>query len=460
MIAALFASQAHATGAPANSAAVPLVADATVPVPIDSPPAPAPEPAPVPFGFADFTWLNGNSRQTEFPLDSKPFTGEFSVDVVYTDSFAQPKDHTLVGSTGNYRSNEIQITDLSLGGDFHWKNIRGRFMTQFGLYSTGTPRNDASPSRGQWDLSDAYRYISEAYGGYHWDVLDGINADVGIFMSYVGLCSYYDYENWIYQMSYVSANTPWFFQGVRIQVFPTEKLKIEPWIINGWQSYGVFNEMPGLGAQILWRPTGSFSLVSNEYFGADTLGAPNEFRWHSDNSVQYKYFDRPGTLSRGAFSITLDAGCQNGDGVSCTGAKGPASYFLGFMVYNRLWFADGLYALTIGGGAITNPGRYLVLLPPIDGATAATGTPYFTENPGDQFKAWDTSLTFNYMPSQFLTLVAEYIHRQSSVPYFAGPDGVTPPGGNNGDPGAVTTGWVPDLVTYENRVEFALLVRL
>jgi hypothetical protein len=52
------------------------------------------------------------------------------------------------------------------------------------------------------------------------------------------------------------------------------------------------------------------------------------------------------------------------------------------------------------GGQINNPGRYLVLLPPINGATAITGTPYFTENPGDPFKAWDASVAFDYMPSQ------------------------------------------------------------
>ena len=48
--------------------------------------------------------------------------------------------------------------------------------------------------------------------------------------------------------------------------------------------------------------------------------------------------------------------------------------------------------LTLGGGQINNPGRYLVLLPPINGATAITGTPYFTENPRDPFKAWDASV--------------------------------------------------------------------
>jgi hypothetical protein len=73
------------------------------------------------------------------------------------------------------------------------------------------------------------------------------------------------------------------------------------------------------------------------------------------------------------------------------------------MLYDRLWFHNDLYGLTIGGGRINNPGRYLVLLPPINGATAASGTPYFTENPGDPYKAWDISSTFDYMPSQYIT---------------------------------------------------------
>ncbi len=128
------------------------------------------------------------------------------------------------------------------------------------MYSQTTPRNDASPARGQWNLADAYRYISEAYGGYHWNVLDGINVQAGIFMSYIGLFSYYNFDNWAYQPSYVSSNTPWFFNGMRVQIFPNEHLKIEPWLINGWQSYGRFNHRPGVGGQILWRPTGWFSV--------------------------------------------------------------------------------------------------------------------------------------------------------------------------------------------------------
>ena len=44
-----------------------------------------------------------------------------------------------------------------------------------------------------------------------------------------GLFSYYNFDNWAYQPSYVSSNTPWFFNGLRVQIFPRSKLKIEPW---------------------------------------------------------------------------------------------------------------------------------------------------------------------------------------------------------------------------------------
>src|SRR6202790_348053 len=424
-----------------------------------------------PFAFADFTWLNGNARTKESPMDTKFFTPEIRADVDYIYDFNHPKDDTIGGSSEVFRSSEVQITQLGVGGDFHFDNVRARVMTQFGLYSQTTPRNDASPARGQWNLADAYRYLSEAYGGDHLNVLHGGNVEAGIFMSYVGLFSYYQFDNWAYQPSYVSSNTPWFFNGVRVQIFPTEHLKIEPWFTNGWQSYGRFNGRPGFGLQLLWRPNGWLSVLGNQYaLGEEALGVQGRIRYHSDDSIEIKYLDRPENfLSKAAFSMTGDIGCDHGGGVSCYGnsAKGPKQSFLGFMFYNRFWFSHDHYGLTLGGGKINNPGRYLVLLPPINGATAASGTPYFTENPGDQFKAWDASGTFDYMPSQYITFRWEFDPRAANVPYFSGPGGVTPtscptaPLVENicGTPGAFVPGFAPDLKKIENRIDLSILVK-
>jgi hypothetical protein len=457
------ADGSSATPAPVP-AAVPEVASQAAPASGQSADAAQSKPA-EPFSFADFTWLTGNSRTTESPLDTKVFTGELRIDTDYVYDFSHPADHSIGGSSEVFRAGEVQLTQFGVGGDFHWNNVRGRLMTQFGMYSETTPRNDASPARGQWDLDTAYRYISEAYGGYHFDKWNGINVDAGIFMSYVGLFSYYQFDNWAYQPSYVSSNTPWFFNGVRVQIFPTEKLKIETWLVNGWQSYGVFNKSPGFGIQVLYRPTGWLSVLGNQYEGADTLGIPGRRRVHTDDSIQVKYYDNPGAFfDKAAMTLTVDAGCEFGtnSGVSCSGGNRakPSQYFLGFMSYQRFWFHRDLFGVTTGGGAINNPGRYLVLLPPINGATAITGTPYFTENPGDPFKAWDASTTFDYMPKQFLTWRFEYNHRASNVPYFTGPGGITPPGGNTGSPGTIVPGWIPDLRKSENRFTIAILVKM
>ena len=443
-----------------------------------------------PFSDSDWTWLNGNPRTKDIYWDSKFFTPEIRADTNYVSDFNHPTDHSIGGSSELFRSSEVQLEQLGVGGDFHYDNVRARIMTQFGMYSATTPRNDPSPAHGQWDLPTAYRYLSEAYGGYHFNVLHGINVDAGIFMSYIGLFSYYNFDNWAYQPSYVSSNTPWFFNGVRVQIFPTAHLKIEPWFINGWQSYASANHMPGVGGQIKWTPKPWINIISNNYgVGEDDLFIQGRSRIHSDNSIEIKYYDKPGnTLDKMAFSLTGDMGCEYGSGVSCYGDKkgGPKQSFIGYMAYNRFWFHRDLFGLTVGGGQINNPGRYLVLIPPINGEgaiSAATNSPYFTGNPGDPFKAWDSSITFDYMPKQYITFRWEYDYRHASVPYWTGRGGITPPGGNNGSPqfytcssgassgqtslgpaeeacgGGISSVWFPDLRKDESFIDMSILVK-
>jgi len=44
-----------------------------------------------PFEFADFTWLTGNARTKESPMDTKFFTPEIRADVDYIYDFNHPK---------------------------------------------------------------------------------------------------------------------------------------------------------------------------------------------------------------------------------------------------------------------------------------------------------------------------------------------------------------------------------
>jgi hypothetical protein len=63
------------------------------------------------------------------------------------------------------------------------------------------------------------------------------------------------------------------------------------------------------------------------------------------------------------------------------------------------------------------------------------------------------------MPSQFLTFRSEFNRRAANVPYFSGPGGVTPPGGNQGPLGAAVPGWAPDLRKTESRINLAMLAK-
>jgi hypothetical protein len=447
---------------PAAAPAAPAPARASTPPEPQGPAAPPPPPAPAPavpvlpealqapdatpgvdnftpFAYGDFTWLNGSPRNKDAVLDTKFFTPEVRFDTHFMEDFNQPRDHTMGGATESFRSGEFQVEQISVGGDFHWQGVRGRILTMNGLFAATTPRNDGSAGVGQWDVRGAYKYVSEAYGGYHFNVNHGLNVDAGIFVSYIGLFSYYNFDNWTYQPSFVSSNTPWFFNGLRIQWFPTNKLKIEPWIINGWQSYNKFNGHRGLGGQILYMPHEWLKLVFNNYGnGTDTLGNPGRSRIHTDDSIEVRYYNNPEStgISKKAFSFTVDAGCEYGGGVTCHGGKGgPKQAFLGWMLYDRTWFGKDKYAVTFGGGMMNNPGRYLTLLPPINGADAISGSPYFTANPGDKAHMWDATANFQWMPKQYITWWAEAGYRHSDVPYWTGRGGITPPGGNTGAPG-------------------------
>ncbi|MDI1356022.1 MAG: outer membrane beta-barrel protein [bacterium] len=420
----------------------------------------------------DLTWWNGGDRRSTPTMAGKYFTPTVMVDANYSHSFNDPIDNTVVGSTALARNNEMQVSAAHLGGDFYYKGARGHIVTQFGTRSTIIARNDYSVYKGQYQLDNAYRYLSEANAGYHFKALYGINVDAGLFMSYLGLNSYYQCENWEYQASFTSDNTPWFFSGIRVQIFATKKLKIEPWIINGWQSYGMFNKQPGVGGNITWCPNENVKMLTNDYYGADAAGIPQRHRFHSDNSLLVRYFNRAKSrgISKMAFSLTADIGFEKGGGVNGftdgNSTQGPAQYFGSVMFYNRTWFAKNKFAWTFGGGYMTNPGRYLVLVPTGQASnlpnpntpTSTAGAFPYSANPGDKFEGFDCSTNVDWMPNQHILFRLEYVHRQSSVNYFAGHGGVTSPTGYS--TAALSPGWTPDLVKSEERIIFAVLFRL
>ena len=370
---------------PQQSAAAPAAAAPPAPTIPDALQAPESTPGVdnfTPFAYGDFTWLNGTPRNKDTVLDTKFFTPEVRFDTNYMEDFNQPIDHTIVGATevvpvgrspgrADQRRRRFPLAERARPSPVHGWPVRHHHAAQRRQLGDGLERKyRRSRPVGP---ADAYKYVSEAYGGYHFNVQHGLNVDAGIFVSYIGLFSYYNFDNWTYQPSYVSSNTPWFFNGVRVQWFPTNKLKIEPWFINGWQSYAKYNGHPGLGGQLLWEPKEWFKLVANQYgYGEDNLGLPKTQRIHTDDSIEVRYYSKPESLGLSKDGVLPHR--RRGMPVrrrnySATGGPSKASH--------RSWDGCSTTAcgstrtctrLTLGGGEMSNAGRYLTLLPPIDGA--------------------------------------------------------------------------------------------
>jgi Putative beta-barrel porin-2, OmpL-like. bbp2 len=404
-----------------------------------------------PFAWGDFTWLNGQSRQKDFPLKAfgDAVTLSLYLDFNYAYSANHPRDNTITSTASVPRHNEIGINLVSIGFDWNYKNIIGRISLQWGEMLGVVQDLDGTAARGRSLAIHNLRYIREAVAGYHFDVGSGLNLEGGIFMSYIGLESYLLAENWNYQRSLICEHTPFYFHGIRAQYYPSDRVKIEPWLMNGWQSYGKWNQAPSAGMATRWSPSEAVTLIGNVYVGTDTKGHDDRIRFHHDDSILVRYYDAPKSqlFSKGAVSLNTHVGFEAGG----AGLPGPGgAHVFGSSLVHRAWFLRDHLAFALRGEVFSNPSRYLTQYPPPD----------FPTGPGVKaLQVWGVTGTFDVMPSDFFALRLEGSYRRANAPYFAGPGGTTSPDGFQAAPGTAT-GFVPDVVNDQLIAVAAVNIRL
>ena len=429
------------TPAPVAPVAAPVVA---MPVePVTAPVEPAVVVPPVVVA-ADATWMNGQSKQKTFPIGAfSGVTPSLYLDASYGFSLNQPRDNTLTGSGSIGRHNELGVNLASVGIDCNVANVIGRLSLQFGSQLAMVQEGDTSVLRGRRLSSDALKHLREATVGYHFDVLKGINVEAGIFMSYIGLESYLLAENWSYNRALVSEFTPYYLTGVRAQILVSDALKIEPWLLNGYQTYGKFNDAPAVGLAVRWVPTEWFALIANGYAGTDTRGDPGRVRLHHDHSINVRAYNNVDNvvLSRLAFSINNHIGTEAGGDAAAL----DVNHFIGTAISARAWTAEDHLALTGRFEWLQQPGGYSLQLPP----------PGFVA--GDDFAVVGVTGGVEIMPTDFFSIRPEVVYRHATVPFFAGPGGTT---SSDGFTDTVDTDFVPDVVNDQVLFTIAANFRL
>ena len=388
-----------------------------------------------PFGEYDFTWLNGSNRQPASLLTTGPLTWSIYADVYYLYQFNQPIDHTDFPSTVAPRHDEISVNLASIGVDVTGLDGPiGRIYFQYGNNVETDTGQDSTTSRGFFTTHAAFNPIQQVAAGWHFHALHGVNTEFGIFPSYVGLESYLPQENWNYLRPFLSDFTPYYFQGSRNQIYFTQDLKLELWVVNGWQTLSQWHDTRAGGYILNWRPSGMLSISNAFYTGSDEQLDAGARRYYTDSSVQYKYF------KNSALSLVADLGYESrtsSPGGILTGASLADRY-----EWNPRW------ATTLRADVYYDQTQALVLPLPGGGALPDSVDPFFGRG---------YTVTLDFIPSPWLIYRLEYMHRDASIPYFSGHSGISGPTGIA--PGGVA---VPgsDFATSDDRIVANVTLRL
>lgn len=385
-------------------------------------------------------WMNGVDNQPDSLLKTGPLTLSLYLDVYYGWQFNRPIDHTVFPSTAAPRHDEVSLNLAHVGFDVTGLDGPiGRLYLQYGSTVETIAGQDTTTTRGFYLTNRLLQNLEQAAAGWHWA---HVNAELGIFPSYVGLESYLPEENWAYTHALVSDWTPYYFFGARVQLNFTPVQKLELWLVNGWQTFGEWHESKAGGFLWNWKPRAWLSLVTSAYAGREAEGDPSSLRVYTDSNVQLRYFHDDECFPRSlALSLVGDLGHEHR-------SNAPSGFMGGASLAHRIEW--------------TSQWKSTVRIDFADDQTQAistkfpVGSPYAWPGKGP-LRAGGVTATLDYWPSPWLVTRLEYAHREANQPYFSGHGGITGPEGVlPSDPSTFT----PDLVKHDDRVIFDVTLRL
>lgn len=430
-----------------------------------SPPPDAPlDVREAPFSVGDFTWMHGSNYQPASPLRLGPVTASFYVDAFYAWQFARPIDETIFVSTTAPRHGELGINLAYLGLELSGIDTPaggpiGRLEVQFGSTTEAVQGQDSSTARGLYLASRALQYLKQATAGWHFHVLHGLNLEAGVFPSYIGLDSYLPQENWCYTHPFLSDFTPYYLTGVRAQLHPSQNVRIEAWLVNGWQTFGRWGSTLAGGYSVHGRPSENVALTHLAYAGQDQPSDPDAVRFYSDNSAMLRVWHDHNRrwFQSLAFALVGDLGYERRGPAAGTRGLPPSGIMAGAALSARIEWTRTLMSTLRGDVYYDASAAVVTPLPAVTGYTLpGNGS---AENPFAWLGAGLTA-TFDWRPSPWLLVRVEYAHRAANQPYFSGRGGITGPDGVPPVDDAARAAWRPDLRRTDDRVIANVTLRM
>lgn len=402
----------------------------------------------------DFSWLHGSNRQPSSLLQVGVLTFSLYVDTYFQIQLHNPMDHTVFPTTVAPRHNEASLNLASIGVtlppnaiDTKAGSPLAELDLQYGAMVETVMGQDTTTQRGFFLTQRAFAPIRTATAGWHFHWMHGANVEVGIFPSFIGLDSYLTQENWHYLHPFAADFTPYYFSAARVQAYPSRSLALSLWAINGWQTFGQWHEAGGAAYTVIHRPGDRFTISNGGYIGPEIPSDESILRLYEDTTAQVLlHRQKTGALRSIALAGLFDVGFDTAGRTRASSAR------VGGVLSGRFEWANGI-ATALRADTYWDEGQALV--PPLP-----PGSPYTRPQTNTPFFGTGLTATIDYLPSPWLLVRLEYMHRAANIPLFSGQRGITGPDGKLPADEAAKSSFVPDLRYVDDRGVLALILRL
>jgi len=228
------------------------------------------------------------------------------VDVYYNYNANQPASRTNGLRSFDTASNQfaLNLVELIVDKAPSPDNSRTGYHLALGFGQAINAVNGSDPGGLGFD-----QYLKEAYFSYLAPVGNGLQVDVGKFVTPHGVEVIETKDNWNYSRGLLfSYAIPYFHYGMRAKYAFNDKYFVTGFLVNGWNNVIENNTGKTYGMGFGWSPSKKFSLIQNYMAGAEQANNNSNWRQLWDTLVTVS------PTSKLSFIVNADYG--HGDRIS------------------------------------------------------------------------------------------------------------------------------------------------
>lgn len=207
------------------------------------------------------------------------------IDAAYIFNSNLPNNHVYRNAYTSPRTNEAALNLIGIWLIRH-PDERLPFWVEAGLHAgaaadavyAGEPTPGGAGS--QFAGAEVFKHVSLANAGVK--LKSGTDIGGGVFSSPVGIGSMFAIDTWIYTNTWESNWVPYYLMGGRIGQDLPAGLRVEGWVVNGFQMIGDANGAPSYMVSLYWTRN-DLSLAQHLFFGPEQARMqPRGWLVHSD----------------------------------------------------------------------------------------------------------------------------------------------------------------------------------